>query len=80
MVILIGTFGHFSGNSLGYFNISIYEDVGYDSNMQFILNLISNSLASLGALTSVALSGRMPHRKFSRHWSFPVGLLARYQW
>ena len=63
MVVLMGTFGQFSGNGLGYFNLSIYEAVGYDSHMQFILNLVGSILSALGALTGVALSDRMPRRK-----------------
>jgi len=63
MVLLMGIFGQFSGNGLGYFNLSIYEAVGFDSNMQFILNLVNNILCALGAITGVALSDRMPRRK-----------------
>lgn len=63
MVILIGTFGQFSGSGLGYFTLSIYAAVGYDSNMQFLLNFLVSILAAVGALTSAALSDRMPRRK-----------------
>ena len=63
MVILISVFGTFSGSSLGYFNLAIYEAVGYDSNMQFILNLLNTILATLSAVTSAALSDRVPRRK-----------------
>jgi len=63
MVILIGVFGNFSGSGLGYFNLAIYEAVGYDSNMQFVLNLMITVLATLGAVTGAALSDRMPRRK-----------------
>ncbi len=63
MVILIGVFGTFSGSGLGYFNLAIYEAVGYDSDMQFILNLMLPILATLGAVASAALSDRMPRRK-----------------
>ena len=63
MVILIGVFGNFSGSGLGYFNLAIYEAVGYDSNMQFILNLMITILATLGAATGAALSDCMPRRK-----------------
>jgi hypothetical protein len=57
------SFGNFSGSGLGYFNLAIYEAVGYDSNMQFILNLMLTILSTLGAVTSAALSDRMPRRK-----------------
>ena len=63
MVILIGVFGHFTGSGLGFFNLAIYEAVGYDSNMQFILNLMLTILGTLGAVASAALSDRMPRRK-----------------
>ena len=63
MVILVGVFGNFSGNGLGYFNLAIYEAVGYDSNTQFLLNLMLTILATLSAVTGAALSDRMPRRK-----------------
>ena len=63
MVILISVFSNFSGSGLGYFNLAIYEAVGYDSNMQFILNLVLTILATLSAVTSAALSDRVPRRK-----------------
>jgi len=63
MVLLMSIFGQFSGNGLGYFNLSIYEAVGFDSNMQFILNLINSILWALGAITGIALSDRVPRRK-----------------
>ena len=71
----MGIFDQFSGNGLSYFNLSIYEAAGYDSNVQLILNLINNVLSALGALTGVALSDRMR----SRHRLFPIRLLPRYQ-
>ena len=63
MVILIGVFGHFSGSGLGFFNLAIYEAVGYDSDMQFILNLMLTILGTLAAVASATLSDRMPRRK-----------------
>ena len=63
MVILIGVFGTFSGSGLGYFNLAIYEAVGYDSDMQFILNLMLPLLGTLSAVASAALSDRVPRRK-----------------
>ena len=63
MVILIGVFGNFSGSGLGYFNLAIIEAVGYDSDMQFILNLLLAILGTLGAVASAALSDHMPRRK-----------------
>lgn len=63
MVVLMGVFGQFSGNGLGYFNLNIYESIGYDSNMQFILNLVNSITSAIGALTGVSLADRMPRRK-----------------
>ena len=34
-------FGHFTGNGLGNFTLSIYEAVGYDSKMQFVLSSLA---------------------------------------
>ena len=77
MVVLMGIFGQFSGNGLGYFNLSIYEAVGFDSNMQFILNLANNILCGLGAFTGVALSDRIPRRKvLLALFSAPSGLVS----
>lgn len=63
MVILMGVFGQFSGNGLGYFNLSIYKSIGYDTNMQFILNLVNSITSCIGALAGVSLADRMPRRK-----------------
>ncbi|TFY77891.1 hypothetical protein EWM64_g6124 [Hericium alpestre] len=41
MVFLMGFFGQMSGNGLGYFNLSIYQSLGFDTKMQFNMNLIS---------------------------------------
>ncbi|KZS98016.1 general substrate transporter [Sistotremastrum niveocremeum HHB9708] len=62
MVILMGVFGQFSGNGLGYFNTQIYQAVGYGNYMQFVLNLANSITSAAGALTGVALSDRMPRR------------------
>lgn len=63
MVALMGIIGQFSGNGLGYFNLNIYESLGYGTSMQFILNLINSITSCIGALTGVALADRMPRRK-----------------
>ncbi|TDL18995.1 general substrate transporter [Rickenella mellea] len=63
MVILMGIFGQFSGNGLGYFNAQIYGAVGYDNYMQFVLNLANSITSCTGALMGVALADRMPRRK-----------------
>lgn len=62
MVVLMGVFGQFSGNGLGYFNTQIYAAVGYDNYMQFVLNLANSITSCFGALCGVALADRMPRR------------------
>jgi len=63
MVIMMGCFGQFSGNGLGYFNTEIYRAVGYNNHMQFVLNLASSIVSAFGAACGVALSDRMPRRQ-----------------
>ncbi|TDL21325.1 general substrate transporter [Rickenella mellea] len=63
MVVLMGVFGQFSGNGLGYFNTQIYGAVGYDNYMQFVLNLASSIVSCAAALAGVALADRMPRRQ-----------------
>jgi len=62
MVVLMGVFGQFSGNGLGYFNTQIYAAVGYDTIMQFVLNLANSITSATGALCGVAVADRMPRR------------------
>ncbi|KAF8323123.1 general substrate transporter [Clavulina sp. PMI_390] len=63
MVIFMGVAGQFSGNGLGYFNLQIYEAVGYDSYMQFVLNLANSFTSAFGAGCGVYLADRMPRRQ-----------------
>lgn len=63
MVIFMGVAGQFSGNGLGYFNLQIYEAVGYDSYMQFVLNLANSFTSATGAAVGVLLADKMPRRK-----------------
>ncbi|KAF8708412.1 General substrate transporter, partial [Rhizoctonia solani] len=63
MVLLMGVFGQFSGNGLGYFNTEIYGAVGYDNYMQFVLNLANSFCSAFGAGCGVALADKMPRRK-----------------
>jgi len=63
MVLLMGVFGQFSGNGLGYFNTEIYKAVGYDNYMQFVLNLANSFTSAFGAGCGVALADKMPRRK-----------------
>ena len=47
----------------GYFNLDIYKAVGYDSYMQFVLNLANSFTSAFGAACGVYLADRMPRRK-----------------
>jgi len=62
MVVLMGVFGQFSGNGLGYFNTQIYGAVGYDQLLQLVLNLVNSITSCIGALCGVAVADRMPRR------------------
>lgn len=75
MVVLMGVFGQFSGNGLGYFNTQIYAAVGYDNYMQFVLNLANSITSCFGALCGVALADRMPRRKVLIIGTFICSLL-----
>ncbi|KAL2865911.1 putative MFS lactose permease [Aspergillus lucknowensis] len=62
-VIMIGIFGQWTGNGLGYFNPTIYESLGYtSSSMQLLLNLVNSIVGAIGALTAVYYCDRMPRR------------------
>jgi len=63
MVITMGIFGQMSGNGLGYYNLQIYQAIGFDTKMQFAMNLINACLAALVSWVAVSLSDRMPRRK-----------------
>lgn len=39
-----------------------YEAVGYDSVMQFVLNLVNSITSAIGALAGVAIADRVPRR------------------
>ncbi|THH08760.1 hypothetical protein EW145_g2484 [Phellinidium pouzarii] len=63
MVFLMGFFGQMSGNGLGYFNLSIYEALGFNTQMQFNMNLIGTCCNAAAAWYAVSLEDRMPRRK-----------------
>ncbi|CAK7205108.1 hypothetical protein SEUCBS139899_007873 [Sporothrix eucalyptigena] len=61
--IMMGIFGQFAGNGLGYFNVAIYELIGIDSpSQQLAYQILYNVLGAIGALTAVSLTDRMPRR------------------
>jgi len=62
MVILMGVFGQFSGNGLGYFNPYIFSLLNYGKTMQFVLNLAITIVSATGAYTGVSYTDRMPRR------------------
>ncbi|KAG8977218.1 hypothetical protein FRC05_002218 [Tulasnella sp. 425] len=62
MVFLMGLFGQMSGNGLGYFNVDIYKSLGYNTHMQFILNLVNSFVQAITAWVAVSLTDRMPRR------------------
>ncbi|WWC66064.1 uncharacterized protein I303_108686 [Kwoniella dejecticola CBS 10117] len=62
-VVMIGVFGQFSGNGLGYFNTVIYDNLGVHSVPQQLgYNLLNSVVSAVGALTAVSLTDRMPRR------------------
>lgn len=62
--IMMGVFGQFSGNGLGYYNTDIYNILGYTSSFQQLGFTIVNQVVSAAcALTAMSLTDRMPRRK-----------------
>ncbi|KAI1809373.1 lactose permease [Poronia punctata] len=62
-VIMISIFGQFSGNGLGYFNATIFEQIGVKQiSQQLAYNLLNSVISAVGALTAVALSDKMRRR------------------
>jgi hypothetical protein len=60
---MISIFGQFSGNGLGYFNATIFEQIGVTTvSTQLAYNLLNSILSAVGALSAVALSDKMPRR------------------
>jgi hypothetical protein len=63
-VLMISIFGQFSGNGLGYFNTTIYKNLGVTSVPQQLgYNLLNSVVSCVGALTAVSQTDRMPRRK-----------------
>jgi sugar porter (SP) family MFS transporter len=63
-VLMISIFGQFSGNGLGYFNTTIFENLGITSVPdQLAYNFLNQVLSAIGALTAVTLTDKMPRRK-----------------
>jgi sugar porter (SP) family MFS transporter len=63
-VLMISIFGQFSGNGLGYFNTTIFNNLGVtEVPQQLGYNILNQGLSAIGALTAVSLTDRMPRRK-----------------
>ncbi|KAL4879124.1 general substrate transporter [Aspergillus karnatakaensis] len=63
-VLMMGVFGQFSGNGLGYFNAVIFEELGVKSTAQQLgYNILTEGLKAISAGTAVSLTDRMPRRK-----------------
>jgi len=75
MVVSMGVAGQFSGNGLGYFNLQIYEAVGYSEYMQFVLNLCNSFTSAFGAGVGVALADRMPRRTALTYGTFACAVM-----
>lgn len=74
--IMMGVFGQFSGNGLGYFNIQIYKLIGVDSQSQQLgYQILYQVVGAIGALTAVALTDRMPRRPVLIYGTFGVACL-----
>ncbi|PKY06172.1 general substrate transporter [Aspergillus campestris IBT 28561] len=62
-VLMMGVFGQFSGNGLGYFNPEIFNKLGVKSTSQQLgYNVLNSVLSAIGAGTAVSLTDRMPRR------------------
>ncbi|KAE9366384.1 putative MFS lactose permease [Stipitochalara longipes BDJ] len=62
--VMMGLFGQFSGNGLGYYNPAIFNLLGYTSPFQQLgYNVVNSVISAVGALTAMSLTDRMPRRK-----------------
>ncbi|KAI7778983.1 hypothetical protein LA080_001500, partial [Diaporthe eres] len=62
-VVMMSTFGQFSGNGLGYFNPTIFAGIGITSTAQQLgFNVLNSCLSAIGAGVGVSLSDKMMRR------------------
>ncbi|KAI0408462.1 putative MFS lactose permease [Xylaria palmicola] len=62
-VVMISIFGQFSGSGLGYFNATIFENIGIKTvPQQLAYNLLNSVLSAVGALSAVVFTDRMRRR------------------
>ncbi|KAH8916304.1 general substrate transporter [Atractiella rhizophila] len=71
MVAFMGISGQFAGNGLGYFQLNIYETLGYGYTERFAMNLGGSCLSALASVTGSLLADRMPRRRV-----LPLGTFA----
>jgi sugar porter (SP) family MFS transporter len=63
-VAMMGIFGQYTGNGLGYFNPLIFSQIGIETTAQQLgFNILGQCLQAIGAGTAVTLTDRMPRRK-----------------
>ena len=62
--VMMGVFGQFSGNGLGYFNPQIFSELGVSSKPAALgYNVLSSALSAICAGTAVCVTDRMPRRR-----------------
>lgn len=62
-VVMMSTFGQFSGNGLGYFNPTIFNGIGITSTAQQLgFNVLNSCLSAIGAGVGVTFSDKMMRR------------------
>ena len=63
-VLMMGVFGQFTGNGLGYFNAQIFTELGVKGQAKALgYNVLTSVLSAVGAGSAVCLTDRMPRRK-----------------
>ncbi|KAH8891115.1 putative MFS lactose permease [Thozetella sp. PMI_491] len=63
-VLMISIFGQWSGNGLGYYNTTIFKQMGVDTAAgQLGYTLLAQVCQAIGGLTGMSQTDRMPRRK-----------------
>lgn len=75
-VLMMGVFGQFSGNGLGYFNATIFGELGVKSVAQQLgYNVLNSVISAIGAGTAVSQTDRMPRRKVLVYGTFACAVM-----
>lgn len=75
-VLMMGVFGQFSGNGLGYFNPTIFSELGVTSVAQQLgYNVLNSCISAIGAGSAVALTDCMPRRTVLIYGTFGVAVI-----